>query len=72
MEDIIQDDAGIDAFALMLFGGNYATGRNFISELLDLDIYLKRVKERTASESLQSAHPTLRKALEKALSRDFP
>jgi hypothetical protein len=69
MQSLIQDDAGMDAFVLVMFGGIYTTGREFIAELMDFEPYQERLKARMASDSLKSAHWTIRKALEKALGR---
>jgi hypothetical protein len=65
----VEDDDAFDAFILLLFAGNTIVSRDSISELIDLEKYLERLEARLASQSLDSAHPTVQVALKKAANR---
>jgi hypothetical protein len=63
LDDVLTDDRALDAFTLMLFGGNYTNGRGTVEKMCSYDPYIARVEARLASAEL---HETVRVALEKA------
>jgi len=69
LESLLQEDKGLDSFVLMLFGGQYMVGRDFIDRMVPISTFLERINARVGSESLQEAHPSVRAALKKALNR---
>lgn len=67
--EVLQEDKVFDAFMLLLFGGSYMVTRDFIGRLIDIEKYVERLQARLASPSLDSAHPTVQAALNKAANR---
>ncbi|MGW1425742.1 KAP family P-loop NTPase fold protein [Bradyrhizobium manausense] len=63
LDDELADDRALDAFTLMLFGGNYTNGRETVEQMCSYDPYMARVEARLASIDL---HETVRVAMEKA------
>ena len=69
LESLLQEDKALDSFVLMLFGGQYIVGRDFIDRMVPISTFLDRINARVGSESLQEAHPSVHVALKKALNR---
>jgi hypothetical protein len=59
----LADDRAVDAFTLMLFGGNYTNGRETVEKMCSYDHYIARVDARLTARDL---HETVRVAMEKA------
>lgn len=63
LDEELAEDRALDAFTLMLFGGNYTNGRETVEKMCSYDPYIARVEARLAVTDL---HETVRVALEKA------
>lgn len=66
LEQSIADDAALDGFTLMLYGGNYAVGKETIARMCSYDLYIERVRSRLASPKISERHGSVRDALKKA------
>ena len=65
LDDELTNDRALDAFTLMLYGGNYTNDKQTVEKMCSYDPYLARVEARLGSEDL---HETVRVALSKAKS----
>jgi hypothetical protein len=63
LDQELTNDRALDAFTLMLFGGNYTNGRETVEKMCSYEPYVARVEVRLASDDL---HETVRTAMEKA------
>lgn len=63
LDQELTNDSALDAFTLMLFGGNYTNGKETIEKMCSYDPYIARVETRLASGEL---HETVRIAMEKS------
>jgi hypothetical protein len=63
LDQELTNDRALDAFTLMLFGGNYTNGTETVEKMCSYDPYVARVEARLAADDL---HETVRIAMEKA------
>jgi hypothetical protein len=67
LQSDIERGPALDGFTLMLYGGNYSTGRSTIRKMCSYDFYLEKVKARIASPEFGRLHESVQIALKKAL-----
>jgi hypothetical protein len=67
LQSNIENGPALDGFTLMLYGGNYSTGRSTIEKMCSYDFYLSKVKARVESPEFGQLHESVRLALKKAL-----
>lgn len=65
LDQELTNDRALDAFTLMLFGGNYTNGKETVEKMCSYDLYIARVETRLGSADL---HETVRVAMQKAKS----
>jgi hypothetical protein len=68
VDTLIQEDAALDSFTLMMYGAYYSTDKSTVEKICSYDNYVKRVNERVSKQGLRSeVHSSVMVALEKAL-----
>jgi len=63
LDDELADDRALDAFTLILLGGNYTNERETVEQICSYTPYIARIEARLASGDL---HETVRVAMDKA------
>jgi hypothetical protein len=63
----LENGPALDGFTLMLYGGNYSTGKSTIEKIIPYDFFIKKVKGRIESPEFASLHESVKVALKKAL-----